>query len=159
MNDNPRMMTSSTLSPAQRWVIRGTSFTVWALAAASAVFWGLRLSQPHSSPPVEVASGAVLEADPAAVARFLGATQGPAPAMPGAPSLASRLSLVGVVADGHQWGAALISVDGKPARPYRVGSVVEDGALLLAVERRRALLGPAREAPPSLTLELPALKK
>jgi len=106
-----------------------------------------------------VAAGATLEADPAAVARFLGATQGPSAALPGAPALASRLSLIGVVADGHQWGAALISVDGKPAHPYRVGAVLEDGVVLLAVERRRALLGPSRDAEPTLTLELPALKK
>ncbi len=153
------MMTSSTLSPAQRWVIRGSSFTVWALAAASAVFWGLRLAQPAPVPSVEVAAGATLEADPAAVARFLGATQGPVAVLPGAPALASRLSLIGVVADGHQWGAALISVDGKPAHPYRVGATLEDGVVLLAVDRRRALLGPSRDAEPTLTLELPALKK
>ena len=152
------MMTSPTLSPARSWAIRGVSFTVWALAAGSAVFWGLRLSQPALPPAVEVVGASAVTADPAVLARFLGAPNGQAPAVPGGAALAGRFSLVGVVADGHRWGAALIAVDGKPARPYRVGAVIEDGVTLLAVEQRRAVLGPSREAPPSLVLDLPALK-
>jgi general secretion pathway protein C len=152
------MMTSSLPSPARRWAIRGTSFTVWALAAGSAVFWGLRLSQPAVPPAVEVAGQAAVAADPALLARFLGAPNGQAPAVAGGAALAGRFSLVGVVADGHRWGAALIAIDGKPARPYRVGAQLEDGVTLLSVEQRRAVLGPSPEAPPSLTLDLPAPK-
>ncbi len=56
-------------------------------------------------------------------------------------------------------GAALIAVDGKPGRPYRVGSKIEDGLILQSVDVRRAMLGPASGSDVSLTLEMPPLKK
>jgi general secretion pathway protein C len=46
-------------------------------------------------------------------------------------------------------------VDGKPARPYRVGSVVEEGLVLQSVHARQAVLGAPGNAQPLLTLELP----
>ena len=58
------------------------------------------------------------------VARVLGARA--QVAMPQA-SIASRFVLQGVVAVAPGGGAALIAVDGKPARPFRVGSAVEEG--------------------------------
>ena len=65
----------------------------------------------------------------------------------------------GVLADQNSAGAALISVDGKPAKPYRVGDVVEDGLVLQSVQGRRAGLGQAGGGSAVLTLELPALKQ
>jgi general secretion pathway protein C len=157
LNHNPLMMTPQIQGSAKPWALRGSTFLVWALAAYSAVFWGLRLSRPTPSPSAEVVVAAAEAADPAVLPRFLGAPGGAAPA-PSAPALAGRFSLTGVVADGHQWGAALLSVDGKPPRAFRVGAQVEPGVLLIAVERRRALLGPSERAPATLTLELPAVK-
>ena len=52
-------------------------------------------------------------------------------------------------------GAALIAVDGKPARPYRVGTKIEEGVVLQAVAPRKAMLGPAADAPAAFTLEMP----
>jgi general secretion pathway protein C len=66
--------------------------------------------------------------------------------------------MLGVVADQHSAGAALIAVDGKPAKPYRVGDVVEDGLVLQSVKGRNAALGPVSGAA-VLTLELPPLKQ
>jgi general secretion pathway protein C len=74
-------------------------------------------------------------------------------------SLSSRFSLVGVVARPSHSGAALISVDGKPAKPFRVGAAVEPGLLLLSVEPRRAALGPTVGGPPAFVLELPPLRR
>ena len=140
-----------------------TAFLLAALAAASAVYWGLKW--PGSKVDGPIAALAMLEAapaDPLALARALGggnATVAAAPAM-GAPvvNTSSRLALVGVVANGKSRGAALISIDGKPARPYRVGSSVDDGLVLQSVEPRRALLAAQLDGPASLTLELPQLK-
>ena len=56
-------------------------------------------------------------------------------------------------------GAALIAVDGQPAKPFRVGAVVVDGELVLqSLGRREARLGASRGAPTTLTLELPPLR-
>lgn len=147
------------LTPAHSpWWPRTAAFVLWAVAVASAAFWGLRMTAARGgqqAPTVAMAPDA--QADPAAVARFLGAT-GAAPTAAAAPALASRFVLTGVVAAASQRGAALIAVDGKPPKPYRVGSLVEEGLVLQSVAPRQAVLGPARDGPPAFTLELPALK-
>jgi general secretion pathway protein C len=66
---------------------------------------------------------------------------------------------VGVVSDRSQQGAALIVVDGKPARPYRVGSQVDEGLVLQSVQARRAVLASSANGPAVLTLELPAAQR
>ncbi|MDB5858882.1 MAG: hypothetical protein JWQ76_2571, partial [Ramlibacter sp.] len=73
------------------------------------------------------------------------------------PTLASRFILVGVAAHASSGGgAAVISVDGKPARPFRVGSFLDQGILLQSVQGRRAVLAALPDGPPLVVLELPA---
>ena len=147
-------------SVQSRWAVRGVTLGLWLLAAGSCVYWGLRVA-PRVAPLAVVAPApSVFAADPAAVARLLGAN--PTAAAPaGAPmaSLASRFSLLGVVAARSRRGAALIAVDGKPARPFRVGSAIDEGLMLQSVEGRRAVLGASAGGPAVLTLELPPLKR
>ncbi|MGE0331466.1 MAG: type II secretion system protein N [Ramlibacter sp.] len=139
------------------WLPRAGSFAVWLLAAGCAVYWGLKLpAASGAAAPAPVPAGPAAPADPAAVARLLGATA----AVPGAgpvatPARSSRFALVGVVSGRSQGGAALIAVDGKPAKPYRVGATVEDGLVLQSVAPRRATLGPAANGPAAFTLEMP----
>jgi general secretion pathway protein C len=95
------------------------------------------------------------EVDVSAAARSLGAVPVQAAA---APTLASRFQLQGVMTGGPDAGAALISVDGKPAKPYRVGAVVADGLVLQLAQGRRISLGVAIDGPQALVLELPAKK-
>jgi general secretion pathway protein C len=52
----------------------------------------------------------------------------------------------------------LIAVDGKPAKPVRVGAVVAEGLVLQSTQERRANLGASLQGPAALTLELPAKK-
>jgi general secretion pathway protein C len=136
-----------------RWPSAAATTGLWALAAASVVFWGLRLTAPSGSvAPPAVSSGASVTVDSAAVAQMLGAVPSQAPATPDA---ASRFALLGVVADTDQQGAALIAVDGKPARPFRVGGKVADGYVLQSVSTRAATLGASLDAAPAFTLQLP----
>ena len=130
---------------------------LWALLAASALWWWLRAGQPAAPQPAPVAGGApaARTVDSAQVARALGATAA-APAAPAAaPELGGRLALKGVVTHGGQ-GAALIALDGKPARPLRVGALLEGvdgGWRLRAVSPHAAVLAAdGRE----LRLEMPA---
>jgi general secretion pathway protein C len=139
-----------------RWAVAGATFALWALVAASAVYWGLKLtSRPGAAPAAAPVIRMPPAADPVAVARLLGAAPAVASA---APSLASRFTLIGVVASRSQKGAALIAVDGKPAKPFRVGAAIDEGIVLKSVEARRAVLAGA-DGSPALTLELPPLKK
>ena len=141
------------------WAVRGTTFCLWALVAASAAAWGLKLAtRPAGMPVAPVARGAE-PADPAAIARLLGSTPQTVAAAAPAVSNASRFALVGVVAGRSRGGAALIAVDGKPAKPFRVGNAVEDGLVLQSVNARRAVLAATARGPGVLTLEMPPLQR
>lgn len=131
-----------------RWV----TFLVWALVAASAAAWGLKLfvTAPGAPPQVAVATQSQLPRGD--ITRVLGA-DAPPPVDPAAgESLASapadaRFQLVGVVAprgnETARAGVALIAVDGKPAKAYRVGAVVDGEHVVQAIRLRGADLGPA----------------
>ena len=139
------------------WTVRAATFALGALAAGSAVYWGLKLGtgggRVDVPPP---AARPVAAVDPVALARLLGAQPEAVAAPIAAPSLASRFKLVGVAAEvSSGGGAAVISVDGKPARPYRVGSVIEEGVVLQSVRARQAVLGAPGNSQALLTLELP----
>ena len=144
-------------APPSRWTVQGLTFLLWALAAASAVYWGLKLSaKVGAGAPVASAGRAPVAPDPAAISRLLGATPVAAVAVP---TLASRFALVGVVADRSGTGVALISIDGKPAKPFRVGAPVEENLLLQSVQGRRAVLGAGGNGPAALVLELPPVRR
>lgn len=161
MNHNPLMLShrpsfASALSASSRMLLPVATLLVWGAVAFSAVTWGLRWSATGASPSyATVAAQAVPELDVSAVARSLGAAPAQATS---APTLASRFQLQGVMAGGPNAGAALIAVDGKPAKPYRVGAVVADGLVLQLAEGRRISLGVAMDGPQTLVLELPVKK-
>jgi len=140
---------------AARWHAPVATTGLWALAAGAAVFWGLRLASPAE--PVAAAATmpkASVAADADAVARLLGAVSA-SEAATAAPEAASRFALSGVVADPSNQGAALISIDGKPPRPFRVGSRVGDNYVLQSVGVRSATLGASAAGPAAFTLQLP----
>ena len=121
--------------------------------------WGLKVFvQPLATPPqalVVDAAGAV-RGD---LTRLLGADAAPAQAAaPPAPATDARFRLVGVVspraAKAANEGLALIAVDGKPPRAYRIGAVVEGPNVLQAVSARGAMLGP-RDGAAVIALKLP----
>ena len=135
-------------------MLRAATFLLWAGAAGCAVFWGLRLAAPASGALVAtVDGGGPAAADPVAVARLLGASSGPLAAVPVA-AVASRFTLLGVLAGRDSGGAALIAVDGKPARPVRVGGTLEEGLVLQSLSGRTAVLGADRDGPGTVTLEI-----
>jgi general secretion pathway protein C len=136
------------------------AFLVWGALAATAMFWGLRLG--GSSPAMPKHALAVSAAVPARgdLTRVLGAEPPPTAAAPveAAPQAASRFRLVGLMAprSGGREGIALLQVDGKPARPYRVGALVDGDWVLQSVQPRSIALGP-RGGAEALRLELPPL--
>jgi len=142
-----------------RMLARLTAFVVWALVAATAVFWGLRLVvRPLPAPAYTVAVGEAMTAR-GDLSRLLGATPAAAsPAQAAAPELASRFKLLGVMAakPPNATGFALIAVDAKPARAYAVGSALDGDLVLQAVSLRSASIGP-EQGSTALTLEIPAL--
>jgi general secretion pathway protein C len=136
------------------------SFVIWAAVAASAAFWGLRLTARPL--PVPAQAGVALPSVPQAadLSRLFG-KPAPPPALAQAapPPADSRFKLIGVVAPvaGQHAGLALIAVDGRAARPVPVGGRVDGDLVLRSVSHRRAELGPAAGGPATMVLELPAV--
>ena len=135
----------------------GVTSLVWALAAASCVYWGLKISSGGLAPSVlPVAAPAPPGTDPLVVSRFLGAVeQGPQ----AQPVAASRFTLIGVLGGTAGGGAALIAIDGKPAQPFRVGSQIEENLVLKSASARQATLAATPGGPATMTLTMLPLKE
>jgi general secretion pathway protein C len=73
-----------------------------------------------------------------------------------APAISSRFQLTGVMAPkvAGQQGIALIAVDGKMPRAYRIGAPIDGELVLQAVSLRTASIGPSSGSP-AVVLELP----
>jgi general secretion pathway protein C len=130
----------------------------WLLVAASLGFWGWWVFRPQ--PQRTVVAPATIAAD-ADLAPLLGAPPSAAGAVvPDSPALASRIRLLGVVAPRDaaaakaHGGVALLAVDGKPPRPYRVGARLDTELMLQAVGHRTAMIATVN-GEPRLRLELP----
>jgi general secretion pathway protein C len=150
--------------------IRLTTFLIWLLAAASVVYWGLKFVAGPSVP-----AGAVVAApapgtgqvDAQALARGLGGSMNAPnsgstkPINTEATAINStRFQLTGVVVSrtgSSRSSVALIGVDGKAPRPFRVGANLVDGVVLHSVAAGKAMLAANNQVTPEVTLELPKL--
>jgi general secretion pathway protein C len=129
------------------------AFVIWALVAATAVFWGLRLFVSAPAAPahaVPVGEAAALRGD---LSRLLGAAPVAVAAAAATPEAASRFRLIGVMAPraaaasaASGAGVALIAVDGKPAKAYAVGARLDGEVMLESVSLRAAsiAMGPGQ---------------
>ena len=151
MNDNRRMLT------------RLSAFVIWALIAATAVFWALRLFVHPAPPPAHAVALSDSGAGRADLTRLFGATRVVVAAVPEAQA-SSRFRILGIVAPRPtsagapgEGGVAVIAVDGKPARAFKVGSRIDNDLVLQSVSLRTASIGPARGAGPAVLLQIPPL--
>ena len=136
------------------WWPRAVTFALSAGVAASIVFWGVKEWRIQTMPDVPVSPSNPTLVTTKMVARALGGgTQPTAINTIAAPS--TRYTLLGIVANRSGGGAALISIDGKAAKPVRVGAFIDDRLMLQSVEGRRALLAGGMDRPTEVTLDLP----
>ena len=142
---------------SSRVVLVISTALVWAVVAYSLVGWFLRdnPTSPSASSSVASAQPVSETLDSQAVERALGAQ---AQVVQAAPTLASRFQLVGVLNGDATTGVALISVDGKPAKPFRVGKPIAEGLVVQSTQAERVQLGATLDGPSTLSLDLPAKK-
>lgn len=147
----------SSLPPFAHTFLRLTSLLVWAVVAYSAVVFAL---QWGGGVPVDavVAGSEQKQVSPDVDSLSVSKALGAAPVQSASASLASRFVLVGVMDGGPSQGVALISVDGKPAKPFRLGQTVSDGLVVVGTGPKKAELGPQMGVTSSLVLELPIKK-
>ena len=131
---------------------------VWAAVAASALFWALKLVVKAPQAPAQAQVAGSVVAAGTDLSRLLG-VDAPVPvaAATPEPGADARFNLVGVLspraAQAVREGVALIAVDGKPARAFRVGAVVDGQNVLQSVNARGAALGP-RDGPSLIALRI-----
>jgi len=138
-----------------RWL----AFVIWAAVAATAAGWALRLLVAPVSAPGHTTSVDMTASPRGDLTRLFG-VEAPPPVADAPPPADTRFKLMGVAAPrppAHpSEGVALIAVDGKPARAFRVGAVVDGETVLQAVRTRGAALGP-RGGAATISLEIPPL--
>ena len=146
-------------------VARLCAFVIWALVAAIAVFWGLRLGARAPETPTNAVAAGDSPALRGDLTRLLGAPPVAAAQVEITPEAASRFKLVGVMApkgsaaarsNSNARGVALIAVDGKPPKAYAVGARLDGELVLQSVSLRTASIGTAQGAS-AMKLELPPL--
>jgi general secretion pathway protein C len=140
-----------------RWWTGG----VWALAAGSALVWAFKVfvTPPAAPPHTQTAAPTVaLRGD---LTRLLGADP-PPPVVAATPEPVAdaRFQLVGVVSPrsprAAKEGLALIAIDGRPPKAFRVGAVVEGSTVLQSVAAKGVTLGP-RDGAAAVALNLTPL--
>ncbi|WP_342616550.1 type II secretion system protein N [Rhodoferax sp. GW822-FHT02A01] len=138
------------------WIPRLSAFALGLLLALSVGYWVLHWPSKELGrelPAPAAANDAVL-AKPEEIARLLGAVAAPM-GNTATVDAASRIRLTGIIASPGGQGVALLSIDGKPPKPYRVGSTLEEGLVLQSVESRRVALSGDAKGPVRMRLELP----
>ena len=141
----------------QVWGIRLATLVLAALAALSGTYWVLKSTHANSV-SAGASSAGFAGPDPQALARALGGG-GVAAAAGESIAVGTAYVLVGVLADSQRGGAALIAIDGKAAKPYRVGATVDGKLVVQSVVGRRAVLAASMDGGAQMTLELPPLSK
>ncbi|WP_165456772.1 type II secretion system protein N [Aquabacterium lacunae] len=134
---------------------------IWAAVALSAAYWGLRWFGKGPGVPPGTTPAMVESALRGDVSRLL---SGPVKTVadtttPAPNALAGRVQLLGVVAprqEDSRAGVALLTIDGKPARAYKVGQTVDGDLVIQKILQKQVQIGRA-DSPASLTLDLAGL--
>lgn len=136
-----------------RWKVGAGTFVLWFLAIVCVVLWGMRLTASQLGQGAPALPAAPTVVDVQSMVRLLGGTEVAPKAVVAAPT---RYTLVGVLAGTRSGrGAALIEVDGKPAKTYRIGAEVAEGLVLQSVNKREAHLGGSVSGAATMTLQMP----
>lgn len=140
------------------WTVRLLTFVLATCLACSALYWVFSWpeSQNNSAviPEVQLESGA----EGLNFNRLLDPTNAVKTVV--SPAIANnRYRLVGVLSVPGPNGQALISINDKPAKSYRIGQVVDEDLVLQSVAGRTATLAKASvAAPTSMELQMTPLR-
>jgi len=141
-------------------VSRILALFVWAAVAASVAYWGLRwLSKPMAVPPgtSSVALNTAPQGDIVRLFKAPKSAETETAPQEQQSALAARIQVLGVVAPrAGQVGVALMAVDGKPPRAYRIGAAVDGEQVVQAITQQSVQIGPVGGTA-AVNLSLPLL--
>lgn len=104
------------------------SVVLFALLCAVVAYWVLQWLAPQSPVAPNASSTPALPADPMAATQLFGLDKGPGPVA----ARVTNIQVIGIAASGRS-SAAILSVDGKPARAFAIGEKVSEGTTLSMV--------------------------
>jgi general secretion pathway protein C len=139
---------------APSWSLRLITLAVWLVAALCVAYWAFKFVSVKPVNANMAASTPAIVVDSAAVAKLLGAIDNVAEKQTIVPA-SSNYALFGLAMEKSGMGVALIATDGKPAKPYRVGSKVADGWVLKSISRTDVILAASMDAVDGMKLDLP----
>ena len=139
------------------WTLRLFTLMVWLAVGLCATYWAFKFVTTKHVEATAALPAPTVVVDSKAVGKLLGATDIVAVKVINTPA-STKFVLFGLASTARGQGVALIALDGKPARPYRVGSLVADDLVLKSISKTGVILAVSLQAPEGVTLELPQLK-
>lgn len=139
-----------------KFSINAVTSLIWLTTIGTGLYWASLLLAERKTPGYAPVVPPVVSIDSQAVARLMGSVNTPTAEKS---SVTERLKLLGVVAAELGAGAALISIDGKPAKPFRVGNAVEEGLYLRSAIGRQATLSTEQDQSVLFTLDMVPIEK
>ena len=151
------MKTANAHAGTNTWTLRLFTFFVWAAVGLCAAYWAYKFVTTQAVAATTAIAQPAVVVDTKAVAKLLGATD--TIAAKSTNTLASvKLTLFGLATTRNGSGYALIAIEDKPAKPYRVGAQVTDDLVLKSISKVDAVLAASSTAPDGQKLELPTRK-
>lgn len=139
------------------WTLRLFTLMVWLAVGLCATYWAFKFVTTKHVEATAALPAPTVVVDSKAVGKLLGATDIVAVKAINTPA-STKFVLFGLASTAGGQGVALIALDGKPARPYRVGSLVADDLVLKSISKTGVILAVSLQAAEGVTLELPQLK-
>jgi general secretion pathway protein C len=154
-------MTTATLKSSKSgissWTLRLFTLLIWLLVGLCAAYWAFKFVTTKTVEATTTQSLPTVEIDSKAIGKLLGATDVAAVKATNTPA-STKFVLFGLANSAGGQGYALIALDGKPAKPYRVGSLVADNLLLKSISKNGVILASSLKSPDGVTLDLPEPK-
>ena len=144
-------------SGSYSWTLRLFTLLIWLFVGLCAAYWAFKFATTKTIDATVASAAPTVVTDSKAIGKLLGATD-----VVAAKSINTKAStkfvLFGLANSASGRGYALIALDGKPAKPYRVGSLVADELVLKSISKTGVLLATSLKATEGVTLELPERK-
>jgi general secretion pathway protein C len=147
------MASKTILDKPNYWALSIITLCVWSAVGLSVAYWvNKRVFVKPSEVDLDV-SQANLPVDSKAIAKLLGASDSEV-VEPTSTALKNTFVLFGLARSANGQGVALISLDGKPAKPYKLGSLVVDDLTLKTISTNTVMLAISDKATDGISLEL-----
>jgi general secretion pathway protein C len=151
------MTTAAFKSSSNSWTLRLFTLLIWLLVGLCTAYWAFKFATTKTVEATAALAAPTVVVDSKAIGKLLGATD-VVTAKALNTSASSKFALFGLANSVGGQGVALIALDGKPAKPYRVGSLVADDLILKSISKTGVVLATSLKSPDGVTLELPERK-